>query len=227
MVLLYCLSLLAGVIMEGYPYIFRKKISLEKLLSCRLNSIPASSITNGLVVDLIRLSKVKRLQWKIVILWLKQLYGYKWPKNPPADLTIIKGLTTLFKKHRNLTVKHKLDEHRSYMSNLFLLPSTRVSATGRKTQQIPKQKRRSIMRRQESMAYNNALKDMGSELKSAVVETDRLHNKIKSLQQTFRNFRKQIQRKEKNIKYQKKMVVQLKADRKRLIKRMDKERKTN
>lgn len=77
------------------------------------------------------------------------------------------------------------------------------------------------------MAYNNALKDMGSKLKSAVVETDRLHNKIKSLQQTFRNFRKQIQRKEKNIKYQKKMVVQLKADRKRLIKRMDKERKTN
>ena len=203
---------------EGYPYIQENKISLGKLLSCRLGSIPASAITNGLVVDLIRLSKVKRLQWKIVILWLEQLYGRKWPNPPPANLTITKTLITLFKKHRSLTIQHKLDEHANYMDTLFVLPSTKVSVAGKITKQISRPKRRSIIRREEFKAYNTALRGMGSELKSAVVEVDHLYNKIKSLQQKFQNIRKQSIRKEKSLELQKKRVVQLKADRKQIIK---------
>ena len=74
------------------------------------------------------------------------------------------------------------------MNTLFLLSSTKGLAAAvatRTTKQIPRQKRRSAMRREEYMAYSTALKDMGSQLKSTVVEADQLHNKIRSLQQKF------------------------------------------
>ena len=183
------------MLLKGYPYIQKNKITLEKLLSCKLKPIPTSSIINGLVIDLIRVSKVKYLQWK-VIFWLKQLYGHKWPNNSPADLIIIKTLITLFRKHRNLTVQCKQDEHTNYMNTLFQLPSTKLLTNGgiRK-----RPRRRSVLRKQELKAYNTALKDMGSALKSAVAEANHLHKKIKSFQQKFKNFQKRNKRKEKKI----------------------------
>ena len=50
------------MLLKGYPYIQKRKITLKKLLSCKLKPIPTSSIINGLVIDLIRVSKVKYLQ---------------------------------------------------------------------------------------------------------------------------------------------------------------------
>ena len=150
------------------------------------------------MIVLIRVSKVKHLQWKVVIFWLKQLYGHKWPNNSPADLTIIKTLITLFKKHRNLTVQCKQDEHTNYMNTLFQLPSTKLLTNGRIRK---RRRRRSALRKEELKAYNTALKDMGSALKSAVAEANHLHKKIKSFQQKFKNFQKRNKRKENNLAF--------------------------
>ena len=185
---------------KGYPYIQKRKITLEKLLSCKLKPIPTSSIINGLVIDLIRVNKVKYLQWK-VIFWLKQLYGHKWPNNSPADLTIIKTLITPFRKHRNLTVQCKQDEHTNYMNTLFQLPSTKL-LTNRRIRKKPRQ--RSALRKEELKAYNTALKDMGSALKSAGAEANHLHKKIKSFHQKFKNFQKRNKRKEITLHFKRK-----------------------
>ena len=82
------------------------------------------------------------------------------------------------------------------MNKPFLLPSTKgpaAAAATRTTKQIPRRKRRSAMRREEFMAYSTALKDMGSQLKSTVVEADQLHNKIRSLQKNFKSFISRIE----------------------------------
>ena len=97
-----------GDMAEHYPYILiqEQKLTSRRVLNCSIKSIPVSQITNGLVVELIRFSKVKRLQLKTVLSWLRKLYGKNWPKAPPADLTIIMTLTMLSQKHRRLTVQH-------------------------------------------------------------------------------------------------------------------------
>ena len=110
------------------------------------------------------------------------------------------------------------------MSTLFQFPSTKLSTNGR----IRKRpRRRSALRKEELNAYNNALKDMESALKSAVAEANHLHKKIKSFQQKFKYFQKRNKRKEKNLTFQKKMVIQLKAERKKMIKNMEKESKSD
>ena len=110
------------------------------------------------------------------------------------------------------------------MNTLFQLPSTKLSTNGR----IRKRPRlRSALRKEELKAYNNVLKDMGSALKSAGAEANHLHKKIKSFQQKFKNFQKQNKRKENNLAFQKKMVIQLKAERKKMIKNMEKESKSD
>ena len=153
------------------------------------------------MIDLIGVSNVKHLQWKVVIFWLKQLYGHKWPNNSPADLTIIKTLITLFRKHRNLIVQRKQDEHTNYMNTLFQLPTTKLSTNGR----IRKRPRRtSPLRKEELKTHNTALKDMGSALKSAVAEANHLHKNIKPFQQKFKNFQKRNKRKEITLHFKRK-----------------------
>ena len=152
------------------------------------------------MIDLIRVSKVKYLQWK-VIFWLKQLYCHKWPNNSPADLTIIKTLITLFRKHRNLTVQCKQDEHTNYMNTLFQLPSTKL-LTNRRIRKRPR--RRSALRKEELKAYNTALKDMGSALKSAGAEASHLHKKIKSFQQNSKFSKSGIKEKKITLHFKRK-----------------------
>ena len=73
------------------------------------------------------------------------------------------------------------------MNALFQLPSTKLLTNGR----IRKRpRRRSAVRKEELKAYNTALKDMGSALKSAVAEANHLHKKIKSFQQKIQKFPK-------------------------------------
>ena len=110
------------------------------------------------------------------------------------------------------------------MNTLFKFPSNKLSTNGR----IRKRpRRRSALRKEELNAYNNALKDMGSALKSAVAEANNLHKKIKSFQQKFKNFQKRNKRKGNNFVFQKKMVIQLKAERTKMIKNMEKESKSD
>ena len=113
-----------GDMAEHYPYILiqEQKLTSRRVLNCSIKSIPVSQIINGLVVELIRFSKVKRLQLKTVLSWLRKLYGKNWPKVPPADLTIITTLTVLFQKHRRLTVQHKEDERTVFMNAQYVLP---------------------------------------------------------------------------------------------------------
>ena len=55
-----------GDMSEHYPYILiqEQKLTSRRVLNCSIKSIPVSQITNCLVVELIRFSKVKRLQLK-------------------------------------------------------------------------------------------------------------------------------------------------------------------
>ena len=118
-----------GNMAEHHPYILiqEQKLTSRRVLNCSIKSTPVSQITNGLVVELIRFSKVKRLQLKTVFSWLRKLYGKNWPKAPPADLTIITTLTVLFQKHHRLTVQHKKDEQTVFMNAQYVLPVSQAA----------------------------------------------------------------------------------------------------
>ena len=79
-----------GVMESKYPGKFCQGVK-EKLLSSHpLLTVKQNKITNGLVVELVRLRNARRLPWKMAVLWLKQLCGRNWPTNEPSELTLIK-----------------------------------------------------------------------------------------------------------------------------------------
>ena len=84
-------------------------LTYDKLLSIRpLKQVRKDLITNGVIIELIRLRTVHRLPWRAVIDRIIQLFGTNWPANEPSELTMIKTLSSLYKKYRSLVLKKNL-----------------------------------------------------------------------------------------------------------------------
>ena len=109
----------ASKIMSKYPGRFCQevKLSCEKLLGSQpLLQVKADKITNGLVLELVRLRKAKRLPWESMIGWIIQLYGRCWPTEPqPAELTLIKTFSAVSGKHRNLVLKQNSEKTQQFI----------------------------------------------------------------------------------------------------------------
>ena len=87
------------------------KLTYDKLLSIHpVKQVRKDLITNGVVIELIRLRTVCRLPWRAVIDRIIQLFGTNWPANKPTELTMIKTLSSLYKKYRSLVLKKNLNK---------------------------------------------------------------------------------------------------------------------
>jgi hypothetical protein len=75
------------------------RISSKNLLNNNLKPLSRSAITNGLIVELMRFATCQKLPMMVVLRWLELLFGKNWPKNPPAELTLMKALSDLRQKY--------------------------------------------------------------------------------------------------------------------------------
>ena len=76
--------------MSKYPGTFTEhlKLTYDKLLSIHpVKQVRKDLITNGVVIELIRLRTIHRLPWRAVIDRIIQLFGTNWPANEPSELT--------------------------------------------------------------------------------------------------------------------------------------------
>ena len=97
--------------MSKYPGTFTEhlKLTYDRLLSIHpVKQVRKDLITNGVVIELIRLRTIHRLPWRAVIDRIIQLFGTNWPANEPSELTMIKTLSSLYKKYRSLVLKKNL-----------------------------------------------------------------------------------------------------------------------
>ena len=189
--------------MSEYPGKLCKQINLScnKLLSLQpLRQVKLDKITNGLAIELIQLRNVEKLPWKVVIEWLVQLYGRNWPTNQPAELTLIKTLTVLYQKHRNLVLKRKASNIEMFKSSPLHLPVHKEKPHHESTHSSMRQKkeRKSLLRKESSEACRIAMNQLCIDLKKS-------NDEILKLQQGLRgaflpNLKTQQQRERRQVK---------------------------
>lgn len=205
-------------------YCQQLNLSTEVLLlnSQSIPQVQPSKITNGLINELVKFHKIRRLPWKAAISWLTQLYGRKWPiKNPPAELTLIKTLTTVNQKHRSLVLKRNSVNLNKFCESQFLLPQS-VCIKDNECYAPPTQqdhaKRRSILRKEEFQAYKILFKDLTKDLQAAKSEAELIQKRYHSLRKEVnrRNLHKREKRKMLNIKEKKKLIRTLVSENKKL-----------
>ena len=97
--------------------------------------------------------------WKDVINWLTQLYGSKWPHfSPPAELTLIKTMTTVQQKYRSLVLKRNSVNLSNFCDTKFGLP---ISKDKVKKMVLPKsQKNCGVVYKKSLHFRKNNLKHM-------------------------------------------------------------------
>lgn len=151
------------------------KLSKDMLFSSRpLKQV--KSVTNGLIIELVRLRTVHRLPWRAVVDKVIQLYGKKWPSDGPSELTMIKTLSTTYKRYRNLVVKRNAEAIKQFEDSLFVIPVSQLNSKLKVSQQAdycPVQtavQRKSLLRKEYQAALELTIDDLCKELKSTATE---------------------------------------------------------
>ena len=85
------------------------------------------TVTNGLIVKLIRLRTIHHLPWRSVVDKVIQLHGKKWPCDGPTELTMIKTLSTTYKRYRTLVLKRNASVIRQFENSQFSIPLSQLS----------------------------------------------------------------------------------------------------
>ena len=87
--------------MAKYPgkYCENLKISVSSIAKGHLHAVSADEITNGLVIELLRLRYRLRQQKLETCNWLQQLYGRKWSKLMLNQISMLKKLKILQSDH--------------------------------------------------------------------------------------------------------------------------------
>ena len=211
--------------MSKYPGQFCQavKLSYERLLGSKpLLEIKEDKITNGLILELVRLRNTRRLPWKVIIAWVVQLYGRNWPTNEPAELTLIKTFTTVYQKHRTLMLKRNSDNIEHFCDSQFCVPVPRDQCSIELEQEeLPMKqiKRQSLLRREDIQALRMTVTDLCTELKENNKEACVLRHNLSSLQKrvNLRNVRKREKRKTKRLLRQKEGIRTLTAENEELL----------
>lgn len=112
--------------MAQYPgkYCQILKITSKNLIRNHIQKIPIKQITNGLLVELIRYQNRQKMPAKTLLKWLELLYGQNWPKYPPAELTLLKSLSTLYQKHRRLVIHRNSEKLNDFCLSIYCLPKS-------------------------------------------------------------------------------------------------------
>ena len=170
-------------------------------------------ITNGVVIELIRLH---RLPWRAVIDRIIQFFGTNWPANEPSELTMIKTLSSLYKKYRSLVLKKNLG---NFQQSPFHVPCSQLDTceylrSCSNSKQVVK-KRKSMIRKEREMALQKVVTDLSNELVSVNIEFGKLREQFTSLQNTL-NINRREKRKLKRLSRQEKTIKKLTKEKEKL-----------
>ena len=213
--------------MSKYPGTFTKhlKLTYDKLLSIRpLKQVRKDLITNGVVIELIRLRTVHRLPWRAIIDRIIQLFGKNWPANEPSELTMIKTLSSLYKKYRSLVLKKNLQQSPFHVPCPQLGMCEHLMSHSTSKQVV---KRKSIIRKEHEEAFQKAVTDLCNELTSVNTEVGKLRQQFTSLHKktNTRNINKREKRKLKRLSRQEKTITKLTEDKEKLTYTLNKTEK--
>ena len=205
--------------MAQYPgkYCQILKITSKNLIRNHVQKIPIKQITNGLLVELIRYQNRQKMPPKTLLKWLELLYGQNWSKYPPAELTLLKSLSTLYQKHRRLVIHRNSEKLNDFCLSIYCLPkSMKVPVERIATQEsaFKKTKRRSLFRRHQYQMFQIIIRELAKELHSSQQDTMLLEARVKTLESrmqrghmTTRNIHKREKRKMAILARQKKQIV--------------------
>lgn len=176
-------------------------------------------ITNGLLVELIRYQKSQKKPTRTVLKWLELLYGRNWPQHPPAELTVLKSLSVLYQKHRQLVIHRNSEKLNEFCLSTYGLPSVQRIVTQESV--FKKTKRRSLFRRQQFQVYENTTRELAQELLQTQHANSLLEVRVKTLEEKIghfntRNIHKRERRRAAMLARQKKQIVELQEEAKRL-----------
>ena len=210
--------------MSKYPGIFTQhlKVTYDKLLSAQpLHQVRRDLLTNGVIIELIRLHTVNRLPWRAIIDRIIQLYGRNWPANEPSELTMIKTLSTLYKKYRCLVLKKNRGNIDKFQKTLFHVPCPQLDTSDYCTNSCSKQpviKRKSLIRKEYQQAFQKVVTDLCHELEGVNREVSELRLKFTSLRKktSTRNVNRREKRKLKRLAKQEETIMKLSEENKQL-----------
>ena len=112
------------------------RISSKNLLNYNLKLVSRCSITNGLMIELMRFATCQKQPMKAVLKWLELLRGKNWPKNPPAELTLMKALSDIHRKYRCLTLRRKEQNLTELCNLVFEFPISRTTTKWKSSRKL-------------------------------------------------------------------------------------------
>ena len=151
-----------------------------------------------------------------------QLYGKNWPSNEPSELTMIKTLSTLYKKYRGLVLKKDQTQIKKFENCTFriLIPLLDTcSSDGNSHRQMEhNSKRKSLIRGEYLQSLKRTISNLCCELKGIRDEAVISREHCGSLQRTgnMRNIRRSENRKQKRLALQEETINQLSSENKQL-----------
>ena len=210
--------------MSKYPGVFTQhlKLTYDKLLSVKpVKQVRKDLITNGVIIELIRLPTVNRLPWRAVIDRIIQLFGKNWPANEPSELTLIKTLPTLYKKYRSLMLKKNPVNIGRLQESPFHIPCRQLdtavySALCSNSKRTVK--RKSLVRKENQKAFQKVLTDLCKELANGNAEIVKLRQQFTFLckKTNTRNINRREKRKLKQLTRQEKPLKKLAEEKEQL-----------
>ena len=141
------------------------RISSKNVLNNSLKPVSRCKITNGLMVELMCFAACQKLPMKIVLRWLELLCGKHWPKNPPAELSLMKALSDLRQKDHHLTLRRNEQDLLQLWNSHFEFPTSRT-VKPKNSRKLKRSRRRSIYYEQKSQIYHKVANELSKELYS-------------------------------------------------------------
>ena len=128
--------------MAKYPgkYCENLKISVSSIAKGHLHAVSADEITNGLVIELLRLRYRLRQQKLETCNWLQQLYGRKWSKLMLNQISMLKKLKILQSDHRKFVLSKNHQRLQAFLDAPFRLPVPKKEDTLRRVKAARPQK---------------------------------------------------------------------------------------
>ena len=115
------------------------------------------------MLELMRFATCQKLPLKFVLKWLELLCGNNWPKNPPAELTLMKAFSDLRQKYRRLTLRRKEQDLTELCNSCFEFPTSRTTKL-KNSQMLKRVRRRSFYYQQKSQMYYKVANELSKEL---------------------------------------------------------------
>ena len=98
--------------------------SLLSYLSSTIKQLPEVQITNGLILELLRFKdQHSQCTFKVLYLWVRDLYGKAWPsESPPTSKAITKSIRRLMEVYQKLKKSCESTKVAEFLQQEYILP---------------------------------------------------------------------------------------------------------